>query len=394
MASPERIMLAVAQTATKRTTSETLSHLSTLTESAAARGVSLLLFPEAYLGGYPRSATFGASVGSRTDAGRDMFLQYFKAAVDLGDTPRGGGLDWVGRRSGSGGSTGDRKGDGTREQLERIARDTGVFLAVGVVERAGGSLYCAVVYVDPARGCVGKRRKVMPTGSERIVWAQGQPDTLRTVTADLKVNASPTSLHSEPGREGTTGADADVSTSSNGGSGHHAPAPALGSRSENGSGSPGTVKATLASAICWENYMPLLRYALYSQNVNIYLAPTADPRDTWLPLMQTIALESRAFVLSANQCVRVRDLPSWIVGEGEVKEKGDDWASRGGSCIVAPNGKVLAGPVWEVEDELLVVDVDMDDCLRGRLDFDAAGSYSRMDAFRLSVEGLDLDPPA
>lgn len=200
--------------------------------------------------------------------------------------------------------------------------------------------------------------------------------------------------------------------------------------------------------------------------MNIYLAPTADPRDTWVPLMQTIALEGRAFVLSANQCIRESELPTWIQGdlsssgshstdlinerestESEHSGKGrrrqsvttktelnheitwpaqdpklpessdalhevpreqlptqlsDDqtsskksspFASRGGSCIISPSGKVLAGPLWENTDGILTVVVDLEDCIRGRLDFDCAGSYSRNDSFELKVQGLDLSPP-
>jgi len=203
--------------------------------------------------------------------------------------------------------------------------------------------------------------------------------------------------------------------------------------------------------------MPLLRQSIYSQNVNLYLAPTADARDTWEPLMRTMACESRAFVLSANQCIKYKDLPEWIDGhkptpsmktssiadsvnapktgsgtrrqsivtktaedheitwprggkdmngslaEEAVQDSSDsktavseteEFASRGGSCIIGPMGQVLAGPLWEVDEGgLLYNEVDFDDCERGRLDFDAAGSYSRNDAFRLEVEGLDLNPP-
>ncbi|KAI4119457.1 MAG: hypothetical protein LQ338_007269 [Usnochroma carphineum] len=428
---PQRLTLAVSQSHTLPTTSATLSALSSTAHKAARQGVHLLLFPEAYLGGYPRTCNFGAAVGSRSEQGREQFLQYFHNAVDLGDTPKGAGDDWVERKLGVAKGA-EYRGDGTREELEKVARETGVFLVVGMVERAGGSLYCSVVYVCPRDGCVGKRRKVMP------------------------------------------------------------------------------------------NYMPLLRYSLYSQNVNLYLAPTADARDTWLPLMRTIACEGRAYVLSANQCVRRKHLPSWIGGsqsKGKSKQeqpptdntavaphqtaekrevddetrdmsnppgqlsmpktppialkappgvpnpsplhisnippddrtaasplkqrKGrrrssnltpisdnhflalpgepsaadhpesqqqvtepqapstddgedeDEFVSRGGSCIIGPTGGVIAGPLWEVEEGGLLIarDVDFEDCERGRLDLDVAGSYSRNDAFELKVAGLDLDPP-
>lgn len=183
--------------------------------------------------------------------------------------------------------------------------------------------------------------------------------------------------------------------------------------------------------------MPLLRQSLYSQNVNLYLAPTADARDTWLPLMRTVACEGRCAVLSANMCARKSNLPSWITGESGKEEVGvngnkaspeklrrkstivedgneivfpnpeklqeatksdakpddSEFVSRGGSCIISPLGDVIAGPLWEDEDGVLVVDVDFEDCLRGRLDIDVGGSYSRNDSFKLMVEGLDLSPP-
>jgi nitrilase len=176
MSSARRLLtLGVSQSHTLSTLPATLSALQRATQHAASLGISLLLFPEAYLGGYPRRCTFGAAVGARTDTGREQFLQYFKAAVDLGDTPAGAGEDWVRRKlplpstaagveeDGGGVGVGVAvRGDGTREFLEKVARETGVFLVVGVVEKAGGSLYCSVVYVEPARGILGKRRKVMP----------------------------------------------------------------------------------------------------------------------------------------------------------------------------------------------------------------------------------------
>ncbi|KAF2396399.1 carbon-nitrogen hydrolase [Trichodelitschia bisporula] len=340
---PQILSLAVAQVRTLSTTAETLDALESTTREAAKAGVDVLLFPEAYIGGYPRTCTFGASIGSRNLEGRDQFLAYFNSAVDLGDTAAGAGDAWI-RKALPIARDGKPRGDGTRERLEAVARDSGVLFVAGVVERAGGSLYCATLVVCPRDGVLAKRRKVMPTGSERLVWAQGGADTLRAVAVTVK-----------------------------------------------------GVILTIGVAICWENYMPLLRQALYAQNVNLYLAPTADARDAWLSLMRTIGCEGRAFVLSANQCTRRKQLPKWILGKEDVSEEdGNEFVSRGGSCIVSPFGDVLAGPVWEKGDEkpeLLMMKCDFEDCSRGRLDLDVAGSYSRSDAFHFSVAGLDLSPP-
>ncbi|KAH6662726.1 carbon-nitrogen hydrolase [Halenospora varia] len=385
---PQTLQLAVSQSHTLSTTSATLAALEKVVKKAKTQSIDLILFPEAYLGGYPRTATFGAAVGARKPEGREQFLHYFKDAVDLGDTPEGAGQQWVDKQLET--PKGGIRGDGTREELERIARETGVFIVTGIVERCAGTLYCGVVYVCPRFGVLGKRRKVMPTGSERLIWGQGQPKSLRAITTTIR-----------------------------------------------------GVKLTLAAAICWENYMPLLRQSLYCQNVNLYLAPTADARDTWLPLMQTVAGEGRCVVLSANQCMTKSNLPAWITGQEDeprpleeyslnghaptmprfrrrstITEEGNEivlpdispsstesptkprpkpesteFVCRGGSCIISPLGEVLAGPLWDNENGLLTVDIDFDDCLRGRLDLDVGGSYSRSDSFKLSVEGLDLSPP-
>ncbi|KAL4770075.1 carbon-nitrogen hydrolase [Aspergillus nidulans var. acristatus] len=343
-----KLKVAISQSHSRQTLADTLIALKHTALAAATRGADILLFPEAYLGGYPRTATFGTRFGFREAYGREQFLHYFNGAVDLGDTPAGAGDDWVDKKLPV--AKGKQyRGDGTRESLEQIANETGLLIVVGVIERAGGSLYCSALYVDPRRGVLGKRRKVMPTGSERLVWAQGSPSTLKAVTTEIK-----------------------------------------------------GVKLTLAAAICWENYMPLLRQSLYSQNVNLYLAPTVDSRETWLPLMRTIALEGRTVVLSASQSGRYKELPGWVTQAPErekINADPEEWASGGGSCIIGPLGEVLAGPIWNVNDDsdpdtaLQVVEVDFDDCLRGRLDLDLAGSYSRNDSFTLKVEGLDLSPP-
>jgi nitrilase len=385
---PSKLTVGIAQVHTQQTTEATLDLLRTYTKAAASKDVSILLFPEAFLGGYPRTCNFGAAIGARTEEGRTQFLHYYKSCVDLGDTARGEEDAWLKRKLEINEETG-RRGDGTREYLEDVARENGVFLVVGMVERAGSSLYCAAVYVDPAKGVVGKRRKVQPTGSERLVWAQGQPSSLRAVSATIK-----------------------------------------------------GVRVVMGTAICWENYMPLLRYSLYAQGVNLWLAPTADPRATWEPLMQTIACEQRCWVLSGNQCIKSKDLPGWItgsnqpsvdggavngldnnqpkhrrrssvttktqenheiawrptgntIGESNALEGEDSahFASAGGSCIVSPMGQTVTGPIWNKDEELLYAEIDFDECQRGKLDFDAAGHYGRLDAFKLTVEGLDMTPP-
>ena len=166
---PKVIEVASVQCHTLANTADSLHKLESKVVEAADSGVDLILFPEVYLGGYPRTASFGTTVGQRTLEGYEQFLQYFHSAVDFGDTPIGAEDDWIECRLPT--NDGEHRGDGTREELERIARETRVYIVTGVLEKCGGSLYCSVVYVDPAKGFTGKRRKVMPTGSERLVWA-------------------------------------------------------------------------------------------------------------------------------------------------------------------------------------------------------------------------------
>ncbi|KAF5022918.1 hypothetical protein F66182_5037 [Fusarium sp. NRRL 66182] len=404
MAAAGHIRLGTASPGTQSSTPATIALIDTLAQRASSSNIDILLLPEAFIGGYPRGSSFGCTIGDRTAAGRDEFAHYFDQAIDLGDIvgPAGGGagVKWVRRQLGE---EDEVRGDGSREELERIARDSGVFIVAGCIEKAGGSLYCSVVYVCPKEGMLGKRRKVLPTGSERLIWAQGSPSTLRAVSTTIR-----------------------------------------------------GIRINLAAAICWESYMPLLRQSLYAQNINLYLAPTADNREAWLGLMRTVGVEGRCFVVSSNMCIP-KEKAAETNGHAPVRERrgscftedgfeialpkspsrrrrrksvfdedgneivlccDDDgeappaqpqtqtqtqtqppaveskaeFISRGGSSIVSPFGDVLSGPQWEDPDGLLYADVDFRDCIRGRLDLDAAGSYSRNDSFKFSVEGLNLDP--
>lgn len=159
---PGTIRLGTASPASQSTTAETLSHISSIASRAAASQIDILLLPEAYIGGYPRGTAFGCVIGDRSAEGREEFAKYFDQSIDLGDTVgngAGAGEKWVKRELGA---KDEVRGDGSREELERIANGTGVFIVVGCIERAGGSLYCSVVYIDPKEGMIGKRRKVMP----------------------------------------------------------------------------------------------------------------------------------------------------------------------------------------------------------------------------------------
>lgn len=177
---PGKVRLATSSPSTQSTTAATLAQLRQIARRAARdHAADILLLPEAYLGGYPRGSAFGCVIGGRSAEGRDEYLRYFEQAVDLGDVVgegAGAGDDWVARRleavnvGGGDGASAPLRGDGTREELERIAAETGVFLVTGLIEKAGGSLYCAVVYVCPKKGVIGKRRKVMPVGLPRFAF--------------------------------------------------------------------------------------------------------------------------------------------------------------------------------------------------------------------------------
>ena len=284
----------------------TVAKVDSLLASVASEGAELAVFPEALVGCYPKGAGFGAVVGRRNGQGRELYRRYFEAAVAL-DGPEVAGL------------------------LDASARH-GVFVVVGVIERFGATLYCTVLMIDPFEGLLGIHRKLMPTGTERLIWGFGDGSTIGTV-------------QSPAGRVG--------------------------------------------AVICWENYMPALRQAMYAQGIELYCAPTADDRPTWAPSMRHIALEGRVFVLSACQAIRLGDYPDWY-----VEELGEDPAAylmHGGSVIVAPDGSVLAGPVFD-EETILYAEVELAEIARGHLDMDAVGHYSRPDIFELRVDTRERSP--
>ena len=271
-----------------------------LIEQAANAGARLVVFPEAFLGGYPKGNSFGAPVGLRKPEGREAFRVYWEQAIDL---------------------------DGPEVEAIAVATAaTGIFAVMGCIEREQGTLYCTVLFFDGANGLVGKHRKLMPTAAERLIWGFGDGSTMPVFKTSL---------------------------------------------------------GTIGAVICWENYMPMLRMHMYSQGISIYCAPTADDRDTWVPSMQHIALEGRCFVLTACQYLKRGAFPENY--ECSLGNDPETVLMRGGSAIINPLGRVLAGPDFEGET-ILYADIDLDDVARGKYDFDATGHYSRPDVFQLIVD--------
>jgi nitrilase len=218
------------------------------------------------------------------------------------------------------------------ELISEMAREFEIQVVVGVVERDGGTLYCSVLFFDADGRLTGKHSKVMPTAMERIIWGFGDGSTLEVQDTAL-------------GRIG--------------------------------------------AVICWENYMPQLRLSQYAQGIEIYCAPTVDERETWLPTMQTIALEGRCFVLSACQFMQRRHAP-----ENYSPVQGNDPETtliRGGSCIVSPLGEVLAGPVFD-QEAILTARLDSHLIAQGKFDFDVTGHYARPDIFELRVNTRKQSP--
>jgi len=209
-------------------------------------------------------------------------------------------------------------------QLGTLARAYGVWLVMGIIEREplGGTLFCTLVYFDPTGELLGKHRKLKPTAAERIIWGEGDGK-------DLTVYPTP--------------------------------------------------HGRIGGLICWENYMPEARMRLYRQGIDIYLAPTADQRDTWQATLRHIAFEGRSFVLGCNQYVTREMYPKDIL-DLEPGVQLPEVLSRGGSVIVSPLGKVLAGPLWD-QEAILYADLHLREVAKSKLEFDVVGHYARPDIF-------------
>lgn len=280
----------------------TLQKVETIAKQYAKEGCNLIVFPESFIPGYPRGFSFGATIGNRTDEGRQHYADYYNNSFDL------------------------ETDDLTR--LETLSKEQNSYIVIGVTEKqqTNGSLYCSMLYISPTKGLLGVHRKIKPTGTERLVWAEAGAESL--VTFDTKIGK-------------------------------------------------------LGGLICWENYMPLARMSMYLKGVEIYIAPTADSREQWTATMQQIALEGRCFVLGCNQYMTTSMYPEKY--KNEVANQPENFCP-GGSVIVSPLGKIIEGPLYD-KAGVLVAELDLEDIKRSKLDFDVIGHYARNDIFEFKVNG-------
>ena len=214
--------------------------------------------------------------------------------------------------------------------LRDAAKEAGIYVVIGISEQseAGnhGTLYNTMLYISPDGDIIGKHRKLMPTGTERLIWGSGDGSTLTAVDTPYGI---------------------------------------------------------VGGLICWENYMPLARMAMYGKGVTIYLAPTADSRDSWQSTLRHIACEGRCFVLGCNQYFTKSMYPKDLALYDELADLPDE-ICRGGSVIIDPFGDYVCQPLYGKEG-VLIADLDLNKIHQGHLDFDVVGHYHRPDVFKFTV---------
>jgi nitrilase len=279
--------------------SATVAKACDLVEKARGDGAGLVVFPETFVPTYP---DWVWRCRPWDDGQADWFARLLDQAVDVPGP--------------------------VTEVLGEAARAASAYVSIGVNERDGATLYNTQLYFSPDGALLGKHRKLMPTGGERLVWGMGDGSTLLVLDTPF-------------GRIG--------------------------------------------GLTCWENYMPLARAAMYAQGIDIWLAPTWDNSDVWIPTLRHIAKEGRVFVVGVNFCIRGSDVPADIPGRDAIYAGDDDWLSRGNTAIIGPEGDVLAGPLFEQEG-IVLAEVDVARARASRRQFDPVGHYARPDVFSLSVD--------
>jgi nitrilase len=274
-----------------------------LIAEAGRNGASLIVFPEAFVPTYP-DWIWAVPPGDH-DTLNELYAEYLANSVEI-PSP-------------------------ATERLCRAAKQAKMHVAIGVSERnveaSGSSLYNTLLYIDAQGNIMGKHRKLVPTGGERLVWAQGDGSTLFALDTPF---------------------------------------------------------GKLGGLICWENYMPLARYAMYAWGTQIYIAPTWDQGDVWLSTLRHIAKEGRVYVIGCCIPLRKDDIPDRFTFKSRYYSGDDEWINGGDSAIVAPNGEIIAGPAKKKE-EVLYAEIDLRRASGSRWMLDVAGHYGRPDVFEFGV---------
>ena len=269
---------------------------------AGKNGAKLIAFPEAFISGYPDWVWLIPN-----SKGAELNKLYIKLIENAVSVP-----------------------DDTTARLCKAAKEANINVVMGMHERnsesSNSSLYNSLLFINDTGKIIGKHRKLIPTGGERLIWAQGDGSTLK---------AHDTSI------------------------------------------------GKLSGLICWENYMPLARNAIYEEGAQILVAPTWDKSENWLTSMKHIAREGGMFVISVCMTLKINDIPEEYNFK-HLYPKDREWINTGNSCIIAPNGKLLAGPL-EAEEGILYADIDLNQIIEAKRMFDAVGHYSRPDVFNFSL---------
>ncbi|MFC2088365.1 carbon-nitrogen hydrolase family protein [Calditrichota bacterium] len=280
----------------------TLEKACRIINEAGKNGAKLVVFPEAFIAGYPDWVwVIPNSKGAILD---ELYIELVRNAVTIPDK--------------------------STELLCQAAKDANIYVVMGMSERnteaSNSSLYNTLLYIDDKGNILGKHRKLIPTGGERLVWAQGDGSTLQVFETPF---------------------------------------------------------AKLGGLICWENYMPLARQAMYAAGTQILAAPTWDKSENWLLSMKHIAREGGMFVISSCMVIGMKDIPDRYEFRNAYPE-GREWINSGNSCIVNPKGEVIAGPV-EKKEEIIYAEIDLNLVTSAKRMFDAAGHYARPDVFQFKV---------
>ena len=270
---------------------------------AGKNGCKLIVFPEAFISGYPDWVWLIPN-----SKGADLNELYIKLVDNAVAVP-----------------------DDSTDKLCKAAREANINVVIGMhernVETSGTSLYNSLLYISDKGEIIGKHRKLIPTGGERLIWAQGDGSTLKS--------------HS-------------------------------------------TTAGKIGGLICWENFMPLARNAMYESGAQILAAPTWDKSPNWLLSMQHNAREGGLFVISCCMALKMDDIPDTFEFK-KLYPDGREWINTGNSCIVGPNGKIIAGPL-EAQKGLIYANINLDNIIAAKRMFDVVGHYSRPDVFKFKIK--------